>query len=273
MLALRRRRRLARRAHGSVVGGAPPRSAAATVQVYVSQLRKVVGFGGIVTRRPGYALEVGEGRVDVVVFGERYTRAREHIESAELSVAAMYWRRRCRCGTARRLPSSCTRVGKRASAAAGGAAVGRAEDLLDAKLGWASLEMVGELEGLVAEYPLRERLRGQLMLALYRSGRQADALGAYQDARRALVEQLGIDPSSTLADLERRILQQDPTLGDCRQIGTTPMPRRADSHQTRWRASCTAIRRSGRALQRARAQGGDGAVLRPGGVHRRVRFQ
>ena len=107
--------------------GAAPRSAASTVQVYVSQLRKVLGATAIVTRRPGYALQVGEGCVDVAVFGERYTRAREHIDSGDLSVAAnvigggvgvVAWR-----GVSR----VCVReLGKRASAAPGGAAVGRA---------------------------------------------------------------------------------------------------------------------------------------------------
>ena len=76
----------------------------------------------------------------------------------------------------------------------------------------ASAELVGELELLVAQYPLRERLRAQLMLALYRSGRQADALAAYRDARRALVETLGIEPTLALRQLERRILDQDPAL-------------------------------------------------------------
>ena len=73
-------------------------------------------------------------------------------------------------------------------------------------------DLTGELEGLVGEHPLRERLRGQHMLALYRSGRQADALSAYQNARHALVEELGIDPSPALVELERQILQQDPAL-------------------------------------------------------------
>ena len=76
----------------------------------------------------------------------------------------------------------------------------------------ASAELVGELELLVGQHPLRERLRGQLMLALYRSGRQADALAAYRDARRALVETLGIEPTLALRQLERAILDQDPAL-------------------------------------------------------------
>ena len=73
-------------------------------------------------------------------------------------------------------------------------------------------ELVGELEALVAEHPLRERLRRYLMTALYRSGRQAEALDAYQDARRALVDELGIEPSPALQELERAILRQDPAL-------------------------------------------------------------
>src|SRR6266508_2626026 len=73
-------------------------------------------------------------------------------------------------------------------------------------------ELVGELEALVAEHPHRELLRGQLMLALYRSGRQAEALEAYQEARRVLVEGLGIEPGRSLRELEHAILQQDPSL-------------------------------------------------------------
>ena len=74
-------------------------------------------------------------------------------------------------------------------------------------------ELVSELERLVTEHPLRERLRGQLMLALYRSGRQAEALAAYQAARSALVEELGIEPGAELQKLERAMLQQDPESG------------------------------------------------------------
>ena len=84
------------------------------------------------------------------------------------------------------------------------------EDRIDADLELGRHnELVGELESLVADYPLRERLRGQLMLALYRCGRQAEALEAYQDARRTLVDRLGIEPSAALQDLERSILRQE----------------------------------------------------------------
>ena len=76
----------------------------------------------------------------------------------------------------------------------------------------ASAELVPELELLVGQHPHREGLRAQLMLALYRSGRQADALAAYRDARRSLVETLGIEPTLALRQLERSILDQDPAL-------------------------------------------------------------
>ena len=87
------------------------------------------------------------------------------------------------------------------------------EDRIDADLALGRHhELVPELEPLVAEHPFRERLRGQLMLALYRCGRQADALHAYRSGRRALVEELGIEPGPALQQLELRILRQDPGL-------------------------------------------------------------
>src|SRR5581483_7145322 len=83
--------------------------------------------------------------------------------------------------------------------------------------------LVAELDALAAEHPLRERLRGQLMLALYRSGRQAEALAAYQTARRTLVDELGIEPSAALQELERAILRQDPAL----ELAKTAAPERS----------------------------------------------
>src|SRR3990172_4774938 len=86
-------------------------------------------------------------------------------------------------------------------------------------------DLVGDLETLVAEHPLRERLRAQLMLALYRSRRQAEALEAYQQTRRALVEELGIDPSPELQQLEKAILNQDPSLDPPVEMSSTSQPR------------------------------------------------
>ena len=91
--------------------------------------------------------------------------------------------------------------------------VGALEQLIEAKLTLGRhAEVIGQLETLIAEHPYRERLRAQLMLALYRCERQAEALQAYQDARRQLVEELGIEPGERLRELERAILAQDPAL-------------------------------------------------------------
>ena len=87
-------------------------------------------------------------------------------------------------------------------------------------------ELVGEIEGMVKEHPLRERLRAQLMLALYRSGRQAEALEAYQSARAALVEELGIEPGRELRDLHEAILQQDPGIALAARDQATDEPER-----------------------------------------------
>ena len=90
-------------------------------------------------------------------------------------------------------------------------------------------ELVGELKALVGEHPLRERFRGALMTALYRSGRQAEALDAYQDARRILVDELGIEPSPALQELERAILRQDHALD---LPATTPSPVRGEAERS-----------------------------------------
>ena len=87
------------------------------------------------------------------------------------------------------------------------------EQLIEAKLALGRhVEVIGQLEALIDEHPFREGLRAQLMLALYRADRQADALQAFQDARRKLVEELGIEPGQRLRELEAAILAQDPAL-------------------------------------------------------------
>ena len=102
------------------------------------------------------------------------------------------------------------------------------EDRIEADLGvGADSKLVGELEELIAEHPLRERLRAHLMLALYRSGRQAEALEAYQRARRALVDELGIEPAQALQELERAILRHDPALGLADDVPSRPVAQAA----------------------------------------------
>ena len=121
----------------------------------------------------------------------------------------------------------------------------------DLELG-AHAELVGELEALVAEHPVRERLRGQLMLALYRSGRQAEALEAYRTGRRALTEELGIEPTPSLQRLNAAILRQDPSL-DARRRAAGRRRRGAGSGPRARRRKARARRRARRPRRRRRA--------------------
>ena len=188
-----------------------PPSAYKVLQVHVSQLRKVLGAGRIETRPPGYLLQAEPEEVDLARFESLADKAQEATDpgrrSELLGRALSLWR-----GPAlvefREEPFA--RGAGRRLAELRLAAV---EQRLDAELGLGRHErLVAELEGLVEEEPLRERLRRQLMLALYRSGRQADALARYREGRRQLVEELGIEPSPALQELERAILRHDPAL-------------------------------------------------------------
>ena len=196
-------------------GDAQPATAANTLQVYISQLRRALGAGsGLVTRAPGYVLEVEPARLDARRFERLVAEGLEALAAGRLRRAAStldaalgLWR-----GHA---------LADFAYEAFAQGEIARLEELrltareasIDAKLGLGRhLDLVGELEALVEEHPLRERFRGQLMLALYHSGRQVEALEAYQAARRALIDELGLDPSTELQALERAILNQDPDL-------------------------------------------------------------
>ena len=190
-------------------------TAAKTVQVYVSNLRKALGNGLVVTEGRGYVLRAEPGQLDVDRFEALVAKGRRALEHGDA-----FYRGGCLAGG----------VGGVAGAGAGDFAYERfaqseiarleesrlaaLEDRIDADLAEGEhARLVGELEALVREHSSRERLRGQLMLALYRSGRQADALAeAYRDARRALLDELGLEPGRALAELERAILAQDPVL-------------------------------------------------------------
>jgi DNA-binding SARP family transcriptional activator len=194
--------------------GNPPPSAVATLQVYISQLRKQVGPDVLVTRRPGYLLELSRERVDVVRFERLVGEGRRLLETGDAEQARAVlveglalWRGPALAEfTYEEWAAAPLRQLEELRLVA-------LENRIDAELRMGrGGELTGELEGLVRDHPLRERLRAHHMLALYRAGRQADALAAYQQAREALVEELGIDPSPALVELERRILQQDSAL-------------------------------------------------------------
>jgi DNA-binding SARP family transcriptional activator len=167
-------------------GERPPRTAAKGLQVHVSELRKLLGKNSILTRAPGYLLHVEPGELDLDRFARLASEARELAPEDALSrlqEALSLWRgrplvefaeERFAVGEMLRLEEMHLEVLDQRIAAQ--LALGR------------HTAVVGELEALVRENPLREQLRGQLMLALYRSGRQAEALAIYQDARRALVD-------------------------------------------------------------------------------------
>src|SRR3954463_7972675 len=189
----------------------PPPTANKALQVHVSQLRRALGpENPIVTRPAGYALELAPGQLDLERFETLVAQAR----SAPPAEAAEHLREAL----------ALFRGTPLADAPLYGPAGGEAERLaelrvvalerridLDLELGRDN-ELVSELEALTAEHPYRERFHGQLMRALYRAGRQADALEAYRRARHNLVEDLGLEPSRELQRLEAAILAQDPSL-------------------------------------------------------------
>jgi DNA-binding SARP family transcriptional activator/tetratricopeptide (TPR) repeat protein len=192
-------------------GETPPRTARAALQNYVAQLRRALGPGLVASRAGGYVLEAGPDQIDLGRF-ERLAaegRAEEsHARVERLREALSHWRGQPLADLAFEpfAAQEAPRLEELRTAAL--------EDLIDAQLACGSgPDLVAELEHLIAEHPFRERLRGQLMLALYRSGRQADALEAYQETRRTLVDELGIEPSAALRELEQAILRQDASLG------------------------------------------------------------
>jgi DNA-binding SARP family transcriptional activator len=191
-------------------GQAPPSTASKGVQVYVSRLRKQLGESRLATRSPGYVLRVGASELDLGRFEELLDEARRadpDSAAQKLRGALALWR-----GPA---------LADLAYEPFAQSEIARLEELrwvalerrIDADLaGGRHAELVGELEALIAQHPVREHLRYQLMLALYRSSRQAEALDAYHQARRKLSDELGLEPSEELRRLEQAILRQDADL-------------------------------------------------------------
>jgi len=197
-----------------VWGEDSPEDAAAALRVNVSRLRKALPEDVLRTRAPGYVVHVEPDALDLVRFERLVDEGRSLLgrgltsdASRRLHDALSLWR-----GPA---------LADFTYESFAQSAIARLEEIrlaalelrveADLALG-RHHELVAEIEALVAEYPHRERLRGSLMTALYRSGRQAEALAAYQDARRSLVDGLGIEPGAELRELERAILRHDPSL-------------------------------------------------------------
>jgi predicted ATPase/DNA-binding SARP family transcriptional activator len=200
-------------------GEDPPATAGAMVQVYVSRLRKLLPDGAIVTRRPGYLFEAEPGTIDLERFEQLVTEARAAgpaRAAQSLRAALALWR-----------GPPLAEFDESFARTEGGRLeqlrVAALEERIEADLALGrGAELVGELEGLIAEHPHRERLRVQLMLALYRANRQADALAAYREARSAL-DELGIEPGEELQRLELQILRQDEALRPARRTTNLPL--------------------------------------------------
>jgi DNA-binding SARP family transcriptional activator len=192
-------------------GAEPPRGAANALQYHVSRLRKALAPSEtIVTQEPGYVISVGPDELDLLRFEELVEEARRagpELAAQRLREGLDLWR-----GPA---------LADLAHESFAQAEIHRLEELrlealerrfeADLALG-RHTEIVGEVQALVLEHPLRERPRGVLMQALYGSGRQVDALEVYRETRRLLVDELGIEPSPALQELEQAILRHDPVL-------------------------------------------------------------
>jgi DNA-binding SARP family transcriptional activator len=188
-----------------------------TLQVYVSNLRRLLAAAGgtVIERRdPGYVLNSEHLTIDTVHFDTALEAAGTAMRSGDLRLAVQRFDQAlscCRGDLAADLDEQSFLTSRRAHLAE--RRLTALEDRLDAQLELGRhAAIVGELETLVEEHPYRERLWGQLMLALYRTGRQADALRAFQRARRALGDDLGLEPGPALVELERAILDHAPSV-------------------------------------------------------------
>jgi len=217
-----------------VWGAAPPTTARAQVQTAVSVLRRSLGAAGlgerIRMRGLGYSIDVGHGELDLHLFDDLVARGRAasgarrpDAARAAFRRALALWRGEPLAGLdSEEVRARLVRVAERR--------IEVLEECIDAELRLGlHREVLGEIRALVAEYPLRERPAGQLMRALYRSGRQAEALAAYQAARRTFVRELGLEPSPRLHKLELAILNGtedlDPEDAAPPAVAALPVPR------------------------------------------------
>ena len=192
-------------------GESPPASARHMVEVYVSRLRKLLGPGLLLTRAPGYRLDLDPESLDVARFERLLAEGSEALASGEPDFASACLGEALSLSRGQALADFAYEPFAQAE-------IARLQELrqlteeerVEAELALGrAAELVSEIDSLVAAQPLRERRHGQLMLALYRAGRQADALAAFKRARETLVEELGVEPGQALRELERAILNQE----------------------------------------------------------------
>jgi DNA-binding SARP family transcriptional activator/tetratricopeptide (TPR) repeat protein len=203
----------------------PPSTARAQIQICISALRKLFGDAGhpevIRTYPPGYLLEISASELDSEEFAGLVVEARRQADHGRIAAAAATLRNALGLWRGAALSGVQSGLVRRGAALLEDGRLTAVEERIRLDLALGQHQKIsGELAALVDEYPLRERLYGFLMLALYRSGRQAEALEVHRRARTVLIEELGIEPGQELQDLERAILNRAPTLdlpvGDAR---------------------------------------------------------
>jgi YVTN family beta-propeller protein len=234
-------------------GDDPPQNAPNAVQTTVSRLRKQLLNGDdavaemIRTRPPGYVIQLAPDDLDLARFERLVQKGRGALQAGRPEAASQLlrdalatWRGRALADV--QYAGLLQREGERLEEER----LTTLELRIDADLACGRhAALVGELEALVAENPYRERFRGQLMLALYRSRRQAEALAAYREGRRLLADELGIEPSRALQELERSILRQDPKLEEVAADGLE-RPRRRPTSEPAASPAAVPIRRARR---------------------------
>ena len=196
----------------------PPARATKTLQVYVSQLRKALGPDRLATRPPGYLLRVEPGELDLERFEELTADARRRLEQGDAGAARDVLREAVELWRGPPEPIAARLEGLRVAA--------QEDHLYAAVEAGEAASVIPQLEGLVDAHPLRERPRELLMLALYRSGRQADALDLFRRTRELFVGELGIEPSAALRELEGAMLRQEPALDVRATPPSAPAPAR-----------------------------------------------
>lgn len=194
-------------------GDVPPSQAMAAVRTYASRLRKAMGSGTLISESGGYAVRLPAQAVDVAVakdFAWRAEKARDHGDLPRARILLRHALGLWEGEVLARIPGPYAETQR---ARLEEWRLQMLESCVDLDLACGlHTEAVSELTALTGAHPLRERLRELLMLALYRCGRQAEALAVYADTRRLLSDELGVEPRRALADLQRRILQADPGL-------------------------------------------------------------
>jgi DNA-binding SARP family transcriptional activator len=215
----------------AIYGEALPPTSRSQAQISISSLRRMFAAGGypaaITTHGQGYVIAVAHGMLDSLRFADLVAAARTARDAGKLDLAVASYRDALRLWRGPALEGLDSQLLQAAASRLDEQRIAAIEDRLSLELDLGRHhELVGELGELVNEFPLRERLRGQLMVALYRCDRAAEALQAYHEARRTMIDELGLEPGERLQQLQRSILTSDPALDPPATPAAIPPPRR-----------------------------------------------